>query len=102
MVGWAARIMSFEAVVKPERITVEEINRELQEATGRFFHDKFQRLDELSPAKRRFLLAVLKLLVEHSYLADHIRSMAHGGGEAPEAMRKVMSEAGIEMPQALG
>jgi hypothetical protein len=78
-------------------MTLEEMQRELHRATGHFFHDKFQRLGELSPAKRGFMLAVLKLLIERSYLGREMHRMATHGS-MPESVRQMLAEAGIEQP----
>ena len=86
-----------EPVVKPVAMTLEEMQRELHRATGHFFHDKFQRLGELSPAKRHFMLAVLRLLIEHSYLGREMHQMATHGS-MPESVRQMLAEAGIEPP----
>ncbi len=89
-----------EPVVKPAAMTLDEMQRELHRATGHFFHDKFQRLGELSADKRRFMLAVLKLLIEHSYLGGEMHQMA-GHASMPESVRRMMAEAGIELPVAV-
>lgn len=84
-----------EPVIAPRAMSLAEMQRELHRATGDFFHDKFRRLGELSPAKRRFMVAVLKLLIENSYLGDEMRHMA-GHAEMPESVRRLLAEAGIE------
>jgi anaerobic magnesium-protoporphyrin IX monomethyl ester cyclase len=89
-----------EPVVKPLAMTLSEMQRELHRATGEFFHDRFRRLGELSAEKRRFMLAVLKLLIEHSYLGQEMRRMA-GHAQMPESVRRMMAEAGIELPVAV-
>lgn len=86
-----------EPVIKPLAMTMDEVQRALHQATGQFFHDKFQRLGELSPEKRRFMVAVLKLLIEHSYLGKEMHRMAAGKG-MPEAVKLMLAELGIEMP----
>jgi len=90
-----------EPVVKPEAMTVEEMGAALHRATGEFFHDKFKRIGELTPEKRGFMLAVLKLLIEHSYLGDHMRAMA-GHGDMPESVRRLVSAAGVDVDRVIG
>lgn len=85
-----------EPVVKPMAMTMEEVQRELHRATGDFFHDKFKRLGELSADKRRFMLAVLKLLIEHSYLGHEMRAMA-SHASMPASVKAMLEEAGIEL-----
>ncbi|HSB21146.1 MAG TPA: cobalamin-dependent protein [Anaeromyxobacteraceae bacterium] len=84
-----------EPVVKPDAMTLAEMQRELHAATGSFFHDKFRNLDRLSPAKRSFMVRVLKLLIEHSYLGAEMHRMARGG-EMPEAVRRMLAEMDAE------
>ena len=80
-----------EPVVKPDGMTLEELQRELHRATGHFFHDKFKNLGKLSPWKRDFMVRVLKLLIERSYLGREMHHMA-SGAQMPEAVRKMLAE----------
>ncbi len=82
-----------EPVMKPDNMTMEELQRELHRATGHFFHDKFKNLSRLSPEKRSFMVSVLKLLIENSYLGHEMHSMA-SGGEMPESVRRMLAEIG--------
>lgn len=84
-----------EPVLKPVAMTLDEVRAELHRATGQFFHDKFKRLGELSPEKRRFMASVLKLLIEHSYLGEEMRRMA-GHAEMPEHVKRMLAAAGID------
>ncbi len=84
-----------EPVVRPLDMTIEEVRTALHRATGHFFRDKFERLDRLSPSKRKFMVTVLKLLIERSYLGDEMRAMA-GHASMPEPVRRMLSELGIE------
>ncbi len=80
-----------EPVVKPDAMTLEEMQRELHRATGHFFHHKFKNLDALSPEKRRFMVRVLRLLIEQSYLGKEMHHMARGA-EMPEAVKRMLAE----------
>ncbi len=82
-----------EPVMKPDNMTLQEMQQELHRATGHFFHDKFKNLDKLSPEKRTFMVSVLKLLIEKSYLGHEMHHMATGG-EMPESVRKMLAELG--------
>ena len=82
-----------EPVMKPDNMTMEEVQKELHRATGHFFHDKFKHLDKLSPEKRAFMVSVLKLLIEKSYLGHEMHHMA-SGAEMPESVRKMLAELG--------
>jgi anaerobic magnesium-protoporphyrin IX monomethyl ester cyclase len=86
-----------EPVIQPRGMSLEEMKAELHRATGHFFHDKFQRLGELSPEKRRFMVSVLTLLIEHSYLGKEMHAMAAGSG-MPPAVRRMLADLGIEAP----
>ena len=86
-----------EPVVKPLTMTIDEVRAALHRATGRFFRDKFERLGTLSPAKRTFMISVLKLLIERSYLGKEMRAMA-GQASMPESVKKMVRELGITLP----
>ena len=77
-----------EPVLKPKNMTMEELERELGKASQKFFMHKFQHLHELSPWKQEFMLSVLDLLINHSYLAGQMKAaMKEGGaGMPPEVM----------------
>jgi anaerobic magnesium-protoporphyrin IX monomethyl ester cyclase len=80
-----------EPVVKPDAMTLAEMQRELHRATGHFFHDKFVNLDRLSPWKRSFMVRVLKLLIENSYLGKEMHQMAKGA-RMPDSVRRMLAE----------
>lgn len=58
-----------EPVIKPKHMTMEELERHLGRASQKFFMHKFQNLENLSAWKQEFMLSVLDLLINHSYLA---------------------------------
>jgi anaerobic magnesium-protoporphyrin IX monomethyl ester cyclase len=73
-----------EPVIKPKNMTLEELERELGKASQKFFMHKFQHLHELTPWKQEFMLSVLDLLINHSYLAGQMKAaMKEGGKEMP-------------------
>lgn len=84
-----------EPVMKPDNMTLEELHAELHRATGHFFHDKFKNLARLTPEKRSFMVRVLKLLIENSYLGREMRHMA-GHGEMPESVKAMLAEVAAE------
>lgn len=86
-----------EPVVKPDGMTLDEVQKALHRATGEFFHDKFKNLAKLSLEKRRFLVQVLKLLIENSYLGHEMKAMA-GHGEMPADVRRMLEE--LEGPRS--
>ncbi len=88
-----------EPVIAPKAMTLDEVRSELHRATGHFFHDKFQRLGELTPEKRKFMIAVLKLLIQHSYLGAEMHRMA-GHATMPESVKKMLAELDIAAPAA--
>ncbi|MBI5477587.1 MAG: cobalamin B12-binding domain-containing protein [Deltaproteobacteria bacterium] len=85
-----------EPVLKPRAMTVDEVRLALHQATGEFFRDKFQRLGELSAFKQEYLLRVLKLLIEHSYLGAEMKALA-AHVEVPPAMRELLERAGVSL-----
>jgi anaerobic magnesium-protoporphyrin IX monomethyl ester cyclase len=97
-----------EPVMTTDGMSLDEMRRELHRATGHFFHDKFQNLDRLSPWKRAFMVRVLKLLIEKSYLGKEMHQMARGA-KMPESVRKMLAEIEaveraphVRPPQAVG
>ena len=77
-----------EPVIKPKNMTVEELEKELGKASQKFFMHKFQHLHELTPWKQEFMLSVLDILVNHSYLAGQMKAAMREGGKQmpPEVM----------------
>ena len=80
-----------EPVMKPDNMTMEELQSELHRATGHFFYDKFKNLSKLTPEKRVFMVRVLKLLIENSYLGREMRHMA-GHAQMPESVKVMLAE----------
>jgi anaerobic magnesium-protoporphyrin IX monomethyl ester cyclase len=84
-----------EPVVKPDAMTIDQMRGELHRATGHFFHDKFLNLDKLSTWKRSFMVRVLKLLIEESYLGKEMHHMAKGAG-MPDSVKRMLAEIAAE------
>jgi anaerobic magnesium-protoporphyrin IX monomethyl ester cyclase len=70
-------------VLKPRNMTLEELNKELILASKKFFMDKFQNLHKLSSWKQEFMLSVFDILMNNSYLAEHMKSLAGAGKKMP-------------------
>jgi anaerobic magnesium-protoporphyrin IX monomethyl ester cyclase len=81
-----------EPVVKPLQMTTDEVRRELLRATKMFYMDKLKKLKHMSSYKREFMLAVMKLLIEHSYLAKEIK------GVIPPEVRAHLDELRLVSP----
>ncbi len=86
-----------EPVMKPDNMTLEELHGELHRATGHFFYDKFKNLSKLTPEKRRFMIKVLKLLIENSYLGAEMKKMA-GHASMPDSVKEMLREIGMDVP----
>ena len=80
-----------EPVLAPRGMELNELRKALHRSAGEFFHDKFKRLEALSPRKREFMVKVLKVLVENSYLSHDMSKMA-AGAEMPAAVRQLLEE----------
>ncbi len=81
-------------VVKPESMTLGEVEKELSMASKKFFMHKFQNLDKLTVWKQEFMLAVFDILLNYSYLSKDMQEMGKMGGrrmpkEIKEMLRKV-------------
>jgi anaerobic magnesium-protoporphyrin IX monomethyl ester cyclase len=79
-----------EPVVKPKNMTLAELEVELGKASQKFFMHKFQNLHQLSPWKQEFMLSVLDVLINHSYLAGQMKAAMRGGKEMPEEVKQLM------------
>jgi anaerobic magnesium-protoporphyrin IX monomethyl ester cyclase len=79
-----------EPVVKPEHMTIPELRDALHRATGQFFRDRLRRLAELPADKQQFLVTVMKILLERSYLGAEMRAMATQSA-MPEEIRHLLS-----------
>ena len=71
-------------------MTLQELERELGKAAQKFFMHKFQHLHELSPWKQEFMLSVLDLLINHSYLAGQMKSALREGKQMPPEVLALM------------
>lgn len=79
-----------EPVIKPKAMTVEELERELGRASQKFYMHKFQKLHDLSPWKQTFMVAVLDILINNSYLAVQMRSMMKEGKQMPPEVQALL------------
>ncbi len=79
-----------EPVIKPKNMTLQELERELGRASQQFYMHKFKHLHELSPWKQEFMLAVLDLLINHSYLAGQMKAAMKDGQEMPEEVKQLL------------
>ena len=82
-----------EPVIQPDAMTIDVLRAELHRATGHFFRDKFRNLSKLAPAKRTFMIRVLRLLIENSYLGEEMRRMA-AHATMPASVRAMLDEMG--------
>jgi len=81
-----------EPVLKPEAMSLKELEMELGKAARTFFMHKFQNLDQLSPWKQEFMTEVFKLLINNSYLAKQMREMATQGETMPAAIKNALQK----------
>ncbi|SNB47908.1 cobalamin-dependent protein [Geobacter sp. DSM 9736] len=79
-----------EPVLKPRNMSLQELERELGKASQKFFMHKFQNLHQLSPWKQEFMLSVLDLLINHSYLAGQMKAAMKDGKEMPEEVKRLL------------
>jgi anaerobic magnesium-protoporphyrin IX monomethyl ester cyclase len=79
-----------EPVIKPKNMTVEQLEKELGKAAQKFYMHKFQHLHELSPWKQEFMLSVLDIFINHSYLAGQMKAAMKEGKDMPEEVKALM------------
>jgi anaerobic magnesium-protoporphyrin IX monomethyl ester cyclase len=84
-----------EPVLRTEAMSLDELNEHMLRATKEFYVDKMQRLDELTEGKRAFMVKVMMIMAEHSYLGDMMRS---AGGDMPPHVRTMLDELGGKKP----
>ncbi len=78
-----------EPVVKPVHMTIDELRDELNGATRLFYMDKFSKLKSMTAFKRDYMISVMKLLMEHSYIGSQIKSVESA---MPEEVRRFIAE----------
>jgi anaerobic magnesium-protoporphyrin IX monomethyl ester cyclase len=79
-----------EPVIKPKHMTTAEVELELGRAAQKFYMHKFRNLDKLTPWKRKFMLAVFDILINHSYRAGQMRAMMKEGKEMPAEVKSLI------------
>ncbi len=78
-------------VVKPENMTLDEVEKELGMASKKFFMHKFQNLEKLPEWKQEFMLAVFDILLNYSYLSKDMQEMGEMGGQRmPEEVKAML------------
>ncbi len=83
-----------EPVIKPKNMTVEQLGQELGKAAQKFYMHKFQNLHKLTPWKQEFMLSVLDIFINHSYLAGQMKAAMKEGKEMPEEVKALMRSVG--------
>ncbi len=79
-----------EPVLKPKNMTMEQLEHELGKASQKFYMHKFQNLHQLSPWKQEFMLSVLDIFINHSYLAGQMKAAMKEGKEMPEEVKRLL------------
>ncbi len=75
-----------EPIVKPIKMTREELNRHLLKAFREFYMDKLERIDEMSEFKKNYMIDVTRLLINDSYLSNQMK------GEMPEKVKRFIEK----------
>lgn len=78
-----------EPVLKPIHMTIDELRDELNTSTRMFYMDKFSRLKSMTPFKRDYMIAVMRLLMEHSYIGSQIKSIH---ASMPDEMKRFIEK----------
>ncbi len=74
-----------EPIVKPVSMTIDELRDELNKATRLFYMDKFLKLKSMSSFKRDYMLATMRLLMEHSCISHQMTTVKDS---MPEDIRR--------------
>lgn len=80
-----------EPVIKPKNMTVEELESQLGKASQKFYMHKFQNLYELTPWKQEFMLSVLDIFINHSYLAGQMKAAMKEGKQMPVEVKELIN-----------
>jgi anaerobic magnesium-protoporphyrin IX monomethyl ester cyclase len=78
-----------EPVIKPKSMTLDEVRDALGKASRDFYMHKLETLDNMSSRKKDFMVKVIKLIAEDSYLARDMK------GSMPEEINRLLEKAGI-------
>jgi len=81
-----------EPIVKPRNMSLKDLKKELGFANRDFYMDKLSRLDEMSDHKREFMIAVINLIANNSYLAEQMMGIGNKSGEMPAQIKKYLAE----------
>jgi anaerobic magnesium-protoporphyrin IX monomethyl ester cyclase len=73
-----------EPVIKPKGMTLEEVREALGRASRDFYMHKLKIINSLSSYKKDFMIKVIKLIAEDSYLAKSMK------GDIPEEIKNVI------------
>ncbi|MBW1743867.1 MAG: cobalamin-dependent protein [Deltaproteobacteria bacterium] len=87
-----------EPVVKPINMTLQELRQAIGRSSMDFYTHKLSRLDEMSPYKRQFMIAVIDIIANNSYLADMMRSLGGDGEGMPFDMKAYLADLGVVSP----
>jgi anaerobic magnesium-protoporphyrin IX monomethyl ester cyclase len=91
-----AKYNFIEPVIKPAAMSEAEIRQGLFDCYRRFYWDKVGRMrEEPDPFKRQYLLRAVQVMMENSFLTQH---MGGEQGEIPAAVRRLLEE--ISLPAA--
>jgi len=82
-----------EPVIKPKKMTLDQMTEQLGQAAQKFFMNKFINLKSLSSWKQEFMVSVFRILIQNSYLAGQMKDMSKKAGEKmPKEMRELMKK----------
>jgi anaerobic magnesium-protoporphyrin IX monomethyl ester cyclase len=87
-----------EPVVKPVNMTLQELRQAIGRASMDFYTDKMSRLDDMSPYKRRFMIAVIDIIANNSYLAEMMKTVTDDGEGMPLEMKTYLANLGVTLP----
>ncbi|MEW6419231.1 MAG: radical SAM protein [Nitrospirota bacterium] len=78
-----------EPVVKPKGMTLSDVRKELGRASREFYMHKLLTLDKMSVHKREFMVKVIEIIANDSYLAKHMK------GTIPEEIKRLLEKTGV-------
>jgi anaerobic magnesium-protoporphyrin IX monomethyl ester cyclase len=87
-----------EPVLKPVNMTLQELKQAIGRASMVFYSHKLSKLDQMSPYKRHFMIAVIDIIANNSYLAEMMRSVTDDAEGMPLDIKAYLANLGVDLP----
>ena len=79
-------------------MTLQELRQAIGRASMDFYTHKLSRLDEMSPYKQDFMVTVIDIIANNSYLAEMMRPLGDSAEGMPLEIKKYLVDLGVILP----